>query len=138
MGDKREVGTRTITKQEIVDFARQFDPQSFHVDEEAARSGPFGQLVASGWHTASLCMRMLVDGLIRETATLGSPGVDELRWLKPVVPGDRLTLHAEVVDVRPSRSKPDRGSITLAYTLYNQAGDRVLTMKGLGILKRRV
>jgi acyl dehydratase len=137
-GQVIESAPRTVTREEIVDFARQWDPQPIHVDEEAARRSPFGGLIASGWHTAALCMRMVVDtALGDETGNLGSPGVDELRWLKPVRPGDTLRVRIEVVEVKPSRSKPDRGLVRLRYTVRNQGDEDVMTMVAMGIMRRR-
>lgn len=136
-GDVTDTGSVTVTREEIVAFARQFDPQPFHVDEEAARRSPFGGLIASGWHTASLCMRLVVDLLGPDSGSLGSPGVDELRWLKPVRPGDELSARVEVLEARPSRSKPDRGLVKLRYTLRNQSGEEVMTMIALGLVLRR-
>jgi len=137
VGDIREVGSRTVTREEILDFARQFDPQPFHVDEEAARRSPFGGLIASGWHTAALCHSILVTELLgEESGSLGSPGVDELRWVKPVRPGDTLSVHTEVLEVTPSRSKPG-GLVKLRYTVRNQDGEDVMTLTGLGFFRRR-
>lgn len=136
-GPLGDLGSRTITRDEIVAFAREYDPQPFHLDEEAAARSIYGGLIASGWHTASLCMRLVVDGLMGRAASLGSPGVDELRWLRPVRPGDTLTLRGEVLEVAPSRSKPDRGSVRVRYELSNQHGDVVLSMTGIGLLRRR-
>jgi acyl dehydratase len=134
-----ETGTRslTVTKEEILSFARQFDPQPFHVDEEAARQSPYGGLIASGWHTAALCMRLIVELLGAGSGSLGSPGVDELRWLKPVRPGDELSVRVEVMEANPSRSKPDRGLVKLRYTMRNQNGEDVMTMIALGLVLRR-
>ncbi len=137
-GAVSEFGGLTVTKQAIVDFARQFDPQPFHLDDEAAKASPFGGLIASGWHTASLCMRMAVDHFLGpKSGSIGSPGIDELRWLKPVRPGDTLRVRVEVVDTTPSRSKPDRGTARLKYTVLNQNNDAVMTMVGLGMFLRR-
>ncbi len=136
-GEMTETGSVTVSKEEIVAFARQFDPQPFHIDEEAARRSPYGGLIASGWHTASLCMRLIVALLGSDSGSLGSPGVDELRWLKPVRPGDELTVRVEVLETIPSRSKPDRGLIKLRYTMRNQNGEDVMTMIALGMVLRR-
>lgn len=138
-GDVAETASRVVTREEIVAFARQFDPQPFHVDEEAAKATPYGGLIASGWHTAAICMRLVVDRAVGNGAagSLGSPGVDELRWLRPVRPGDELTVRIEVLEVTPSRSKPDRGVVKLRYTMRNQDGQEVMTMIGLGIMRRR-
>jgi acyl dehydratase len=136
-GEVTETGSVTVTREEIVAFARQFDPQPFHVDEEAARQSPYGGLIASGWHTASLCMSLIVALLGPGSGSLGSPGIDELRWLKPVRPGDELTVRVEVLETVPSRSKPDRGLIKLRYTMRNQNGEDVMTMIALGLVLRR-
>ena len=138
VGEVIELGQRTISKESIVAFAREFDPQPFHLDEAAARATIYGGLLASGWHTASLMMRMLYDNLIRHTVSLGSPGVDELRWLKPVRPGDTLSLRMTILECLPSRSKPDRGIVRSLMELRNQHGDVVVTMRGLSLLGRRI
>jgi acyl dehydratase len=137
VGDERELGSYSVSREEIIEFATKYDPQPFHLDEEAARAYPFGGLIASGWHTAAIAMRIMVFGFVQKTASLGSPGADEIRWLTPVRPGDTLTLSARVIEVRPSKSKPDRGSVKLAYTMKNQQGQTVMTMIGIGIIGRR-
>lgn len=137
VGDEREYGAYTVTRDAILAFAREFDPQPFHLDDEAARRSHFGGLVASGWHTAAICMRLSVDGLVGETASMGSPGVDELRWLVPVRPGDTLSLRVRCVELTPSRSKPDRGSVRFDYELLNQAREVVMRMRAIGIIARR-
>lgn len=137
VGEQGTLGSASVTMEEIVAFARQFDPQPFHLDEQAAASSIFGGLVASGWHTASLCMRLMVEGVLSKSASLGSPGVDELRWLKPVRPGDTLTLNLEVLECTPSKSKADRGSIRARYGLTNQRGEVVMTMVGITLVRRR-
>jgi len=109
-GATYDCGSVSVSEDEIVSFARQFDPQPFHVDPGAAARGPFGGLIASGWHTAALVMRQLVDHYLPEEASLGSPGLDEMRWPDPVRPGDTLRVRASVVDTRRSLSKPDRAS----------------------------
>lgn len=136
-GQVIDLGRRTVSRDAILAFAREFDPQVFHTDEEAAKATVFGGLIASGWHTASLAMRLLYDGLIKDTVSFGSPGVDELRWLKPVRPGDTLSARMTVTDVVPSRSKPDRGIVRSLLELTNQHGDVVVTMRGLSMLGRR-
>lgn len=136
-GDVIELGSQTITKEAIIAFAKEFDPQVFHVDEEAAKQTIYGGLLASGWHTGSLLMRLLCDGLLARTASLGSPGIDELRWLKPVRPGDTLSGRMTVIERIPSRSKPDRGMVRSLMELRNQHGEVVLTVKGLSLLGRR-
>lgn len=137
VGQVIEFGRRTVTKDEMLEFSRQFDPQPFHIDEAAAKDTIYGGLIASGWHTASIMMRLLVDGLLSKAASMGSPGVDELRWLRPVRPGDTLTARGIIKEVRPSRSKPDRGLIRSQYELTNQDGELVFTLKSMGMFARR-
>jgi acyl dehydratase len=137
VGAVREAGHYTLSKEEILDFARQFDPQPFHVDEETARRSQFGGLIASGWHTMALCHKILVtEFLAPDSGSLGSPGVDEIRWLKPVRPGDTLSVRTEVVEVTPSRSKPG-GLVKLRYQVRNQNGETVMTVVGDGFFRRR-
>ena len=131
VGEAWDYGPRTVTREEIVAFAREFDPQPFHLDEEAGRRAHFGGLIASGWHTTALCQRMVVDGLTSGAESLGSPGVDELRWRRPVRPGDELRLRVECVEVKPSRSRPDRGRARFHYELRNQNAEVVMTMTGM-------
>lgn len=136
-GQVIELGSHTITRDEILAFARQFDPQPFHLDEEAAKGTIFGGLIASGWHTGSITMRLLYDGLVKDTHSLGSPGVDELRWVKPVRPGDRLSGRVTVLECVASRSKADRGIVRSIIELRNQHGEVVLTSKGMSLFGRR-
>lgn len=136
-GEVAELGSHTITRDEIIAFARQFDPQTFHLDEEAARQTIFGGLIASGWHTGSLVMRLFCDGVIKDTASLGSPGVDEMRWIQPVRPGDTLSLRMTVTECVPSRSKPDRGIVRSLLELRNQHGEVVVSIKGMNLVRRR-
>ncbi|NVJ02536.1 MaoC family dehydratase [Myxococcus sp. AM009] len=126
-GDVSEHGPHRVSREEIIAFATQFDPQPFHLSDEGARDSIFGGLVASGWHTASLCHRLLVQSFLGQTSSLGSPGLDELRWLKPVRPGDTLRVRVEVVSATPSRSKPDRGAIKLRMEVRNQQDEVVMT-----------
>lgn len=137
LGKAREVGSRTVTEEEILDFATKFDPQPFHIDKEAAAKSIYGGIIASGWHTCSMMMRMMVDGFLKEAASLGSPGVDEIRWIKPVRPGDTLTITSTPVDIRPSTSKPDRGVVVNLWEAKNQHGELVATVKGMGMFLRR-
>jgi acyl dehydratase len=136
-GDEIELGQHTITKESIIAFAREFDPQTFHLDEDAAKNTIFGGLVASGWHTGSLAMRLLYEGAIKDAVSLGSPGIDELRWVKPVRPGDTLRGRMTVTECIPSRSKPDRGIVRSLLELRNQLGEVVVTIKGMSLLGRR-
>lgn len=137
VGQVLEFPPRTVSEEEIIAFARDYDPQPFHLDKEAAKQSLFGGLCASGWHTTGLMMRMLVDHMIGKYASMGSPGVDQLRWVKPVFPGDTLQLRGEILEVRPSQSKPDRGVITSRYEMRNQKGEVVLTMQAKGMYGRR-
>jgi len=132
-----EYGPVDVDEAAIVAFGRQFDPQPFHVDPQGSAQGPFGGVIASGWHTASLMMRLLVDHFLPRTAGLGSPGVDELRWLKPVRPGDSLTLRITVTDAQRSRSKPDRGLVRTDNELRNQHGEPVMTVKTMVLMRGR-
>lgn len=137
VGDSIEVGSRTVTEDEIIAFATQFDPQPFHVDKEAAARSIFGGLIASGWHTCSMMMRLLADGFLNNSSSMGSPGVDQLRWLKPVRAGDTLTLNLVTLESKPSASKPDRGVVTTEWRATNQHGELVLTVRGLSMFGRR-
>ena len=132
-----DLGSVTVERDEILDFARRYDPQPIHVDEVAARSSIYGGLISSGWLTVSLCMRRIVDGFLGRAASLGSPGCDEVRWLRPVRPGDTLTYRAEILEVTPSRSKPDRGIARIRYEAVNQDGEPVLRLTGMQLLARR-
>lgn len=131
------LGSLSVSEAEIIAFAQQFDPQYFHTDPEAARRSIWGGLVASGWHTTSLFMRLLVDGHLRHVDSIASPGVDEIRWLKPVRPGDRLTGRLVVLEATPSRSGARRGTLRQQGELYNQAGELVMTLKAISIIGRR-
>ncbi len=136
-GSSREFGGVTPTKEEMVHFARQFDPQPFHVDEEAAKRSPFGGLIASGWHTAGLAMRMACDAFWLHAASLGSPGVEHLKWTKPVRPGDTLRVRLTVLEARPLKSKPHVGLLKNRWEVLNQHGEVVMEMEGFAMLLRR-
>lgn len=137
VGSRRELGSKQITEEEIVAFARQYDPQPFHIDKEAAKQSIYGGLISSGWMTCSVMMRMLVDNMTSRAASMGSPGVDEIRWLKPVYAGDTLNVTLVVLDARPSNSKPDRGVVHTQWEAVNQRGELVCTVKGMGMYGRR-
>lgn len=137
VGDTATLGSHTITREEIIAFARQFDPQPFHLDEAQARASIYGGLIASGWHTASLMMRLIVDGWANDMAGMGSPGIDELRWLLPVRPGDTLTASITVLAVKPSTRRPDRGTTRSLCELHNQEGQLVLRAIGINMIRRR-
>jgi acyl dehydratase len=128
IGEQFTLGSVTVEEDEILEFASRFDPQPFHVDPIAARDTVFGGLIASGWHTGSLMMRLLCDHVLG-AASMGSPGLDELRWPAPVRPGDTLTLQVEVLAMRPSASKPDRGIIQMAHQMVNQ--DDVVVIRSI-------
>lgn len=137
VGRTIDVGSRTVSEQEIIDFATQFDPQPFHVDSAAAAQSMYGGIIASGWHTCSLMMRLMVDGFLRHSSSLGSPGLDEVRWLKPVRGGDTLRVTTTALETRPSASKPDRGVVVTLWQATNQNGEVVATIKGMGMFGRR-
>ena len=132
-----EFGAIKVTEAEIMEFAQRFDPQYFHIDPERARSSRFGGIVASGWHTASLVMRLYVDHYLSHVASLASPGVDELRWPNPLRPGDTLRIRVTILESRPSRSKPDRGVVRAKIEAMNQSDELVLSMIGISIIGRR-
>jgi len=126
-GTTYECGSVSIDEASIINFAQQYDPQPFHTDPVAAATGPFGGLIASGWHTAGLVMRLLVDNYLSAEASLGAPGLDELRWPRPVRPGDTLVVRATVVEARKSQSKPDRGIVRTLVEAVNQDGKTVMS-----------
>jgi acyl dehydratase len=132
-----EFGPVTISEEEIIQFGKSFDPQIFHTDPEKAKETVYGGLIASGWHTCSLFMRLFVEHYLPGPASLGSPGVDEIRWLKPVRPGDKLTLRIRVDRVKPSTSKPDRGVLYSFCEMVNQENDVVVSMMGLNLIRYR-
>jgi acyl dehydratase len=127
----------TVTEAQILEFALAFDPQPFHLDVEAAKQSIFGGLIASGFHTMALTFRLFAQTRALAACSLGSPGVDELRWLRPVRPGDTLRAVVRVVEQRPSTSKPDRGIVRLHWTTLNQSGEPVLTMTSMQLVRRR-
>ncbi len=137
VGSVKEFGAMPVERDAVIDFASRFDPQPFHTDEAAARDSLFGGLCASGWHTCSMAMRMMCDEYLLESASLGSPGIDELRWLRPVFPGDTLRMRVEVLAARPMGSRPGVGLVQSRWTLLNQQGDPVLTMQGWNMFRRR-
>ena|SRR6478735_4625396 len=132
-----EFGDIAVTAEEIVEFARRYDPQPMHVDSEAAARGPFGGLIASGWHTAAMVMRLFVEHYLSKVATLPSPGVDELRWVRPVRPGDTLRVRVTVLETRRSRSKPDRGLVHGLVEVLNQNGELVMSNKPMNLMRCR-
>jgi acyl dehydratase len=136
-GQEIDLGTRTVSEDEIIAFARQFDPQPFHVDREAAAKSIYGGVIASGWHTCSMMMRMVVDGLMCEASSMGSPGLDGVRWLLPVRAGDTLRVRYLTKEVKASASKPDRGVVWSKWVATNQRGEDVCTIEGMGMFGRR-
>lgn len=136
-GTVREFGGRTVTHDEIVEFAARYDPQPFHLDDEAGRASLFGGLCASGWHTCAITMRMMCDAYLNDTASLGSPGIENLRWLRPVFPGDTLHVRMTVLEARPMASRPGVGLALSRWEVFNQHDEPVLTMQGWGMMRRR-
>ena len=136
-GSVFEFGHVVVDEAEVIEFAKRYDPQYIHTDPAAAAAGPFNGLIASGWHTAGLMMRMFVESYLSEASSLASPGIDELRWMKPVRPGDRLTLRATVLQVKRSTSKPDRGMVRTFVEVVNGAGEVVLSLKAMNLMRLR-
>ena len=136
-GQVIDLGSKTVSEAEIIAFARQFDPQPFHVDHDAAAESIFKSVIASGWHTCSMMMRMVVDGLMCEASSMGSPGVDGIRWMQPVRAGDTLSVSYETIKVKASASRPDRGVVWSKWTATNQHGEAVCTIEGMGMFGRR-
>ena len=132
-----EFGTITVSEKDIIDFARQFDPQDFHLDPAKAASSLFGGIVASGWHTTAVVMRLYVDHYLSHVANLGSPGVEDIRWPNPLRPGDILRIRVTILEARPSRSKPDRGIVRVRVEAINQTDNLVLSMIGVSFVGRR-
>lgn len=138
VGTKASFGNYEVTREEVIEFASKYDPQPFHLDDEAAAKTYFGRLSASGWHTCAMTMRMMVEHFTGEkSASLGSPGIDELSWVKPVYPGDTLRVEAELIEKRQSKSKPQMGFTRTRQTTFNQHGEPVLKMIAKGIIQVR-
>ena len=136
-GETVEIGRHTFGEQEMIEFARQFDPQPFHTDPDAAQHSFFGGLIASGWHTCAIAMRLMVEYYIAQSASAGSPGVENIRWPAPVRPGDTITYRRVILESRPSKSKPDLGLLRSRTEASNQRGEIVMTMEGWGLFRRR-
>ena len=132
-----ETATRTLSQEDIVRFAREYDPQSYHTDAEAARASPYGGLIASGWQTCGVAMRLMCDGYLLESSCVGSPGLEELRWLKPVRPGDTLRLKTTVIESTPSGKRANRGTVLFRWEILNQNGEVALSMLGRQLFLRR-
>jgi acyl dehydratase len=128
-GETIDLGAKAVDRDEVIAFAAEFDPQPFHLDDEAGRASVLGGLAASGWHTCAMLMRLLCDNLLLASSCNGSPGVEEVRWMRPVFPGDRLSASAEVLEARPLRSRPGLGVVTLLATVRNQDGLPVMTCR---------
>jgi acyl dehydratase len=137
VGETSPIGSHTFTQAEIIEFARQFDPQPFHVDPAAAAASAFGGLIASGWHTCAVCMRLSCESHINRSVSLGSPGLDNIRWHKPVRPGDTISYRRTVLEARASQSRPDMGLVRSRTEALNQAGEIVMSMEGWGMFGRR-
>lgn len=136
-GTVRELGAYQVTREEVIAFAREFDPQDFHLDEGAGRASALGALAASGWHTCGMLMRMMCDGYLNETAGMGSPGVDEIKWLKPVFPGETLIGRMTVIAARVSNSRPGMGLVTMRWEAFNEVGERKIEATGINLIKVR-
>jgi acyl dehydratase len=136
-GDVHSFGSVDVEEDEIVAFAKRYDPQGLHTDPAAAKTGPFDGIIASGWHTCGLMMGLYVEHYLTHVASLASPGLDELRWLKPVRPGDRLSVRVTVLKAAASKSRPDRGAVTSFVEVFNQADEAVMSLKVVNIIGRR-
>jgi acyl dehydratase len=136
-GEILEMGSHTFTAEEIVDFARRFDPQPIHLDHEAAKHGFFGSLTASGWHTCAVAMRLKCDSYLNQSKALGSPGMEEIRWLTPVRAGDTLRYTRSVLESRPSASRPGVGLVKQRWEAFNQRGEKVMSAVGWGMFGMR-
>ncbi len=136
-GTVREFGQMAVGREAVLAFAGQFDPQPFHLDDEAAAGSLFGRLSASGWHTCAMAMRMMCDDYLLDSASLGSPGIDNLKWLKPVYPGDTLNMRLTVLEARVMNSRPGVGLVRSRWEVLNQQHQPVLTMEGWGMFGRR-
>jgi acyl dehydratase len=134
VGSVFQFGSILVEEEEMIAFAKKYDPQSFHMDPEAAKKTAFGGLVASGWHTGSVSMRLIVEHRLSHVANFGSPGIDEVRWWKPVRPGDTLSVRLTIIETRRSQSKPDRGIVRSSIEVLNQSGEAVMTWKGTNIV----
>lgn len=138
VGAETYFGSYEVTREEVIEFARKYDPQPFHLSDEAAANTHFGRIAASGWHTCAMTMGVIVRHLVAQEQTgLGSPGIDELRWLRPVYPADTLHVHGKIVETRASKSKPDIGSFRSATTVTNQDGEKVMTFTSIVLMRRR-
>ncbi|MEZ5607638.1 MAG: MaoC family dehydratase [Burkholderiaceae bacterium] len=136
-GQTIELGSVVVEREEALAFAGRYDPQPFHLDDAAAARSMFGKLAISGWHTCSMAMGLMVRNFLLESSSLGSPGLEKLQWLKPVFPGDTLSLRQRVIETRPMKSRPDVGLVRTIWEMFNQHGEQVLMMDGYGMFRRR-
>ncbi|UCH47238.1 MAG: MaoC family dehydratase [Betaproteobacteria bacterium] len=136
-GERDNIGSVVVDKHEVIQFASRYDPQPFHVDEAAAERSIYGGLIASGWHTCAMVMRLMCDSYLLDSASLGSPGIENVRWLRPVRPGDTLTAYRTIEETRVSASRPDRGIVRSLWEVENQKDELVLTMSGIQFFLRR-
>jgi acyl dehydratase len=137
IGERENIGSVVVDRDEVIEFASRYDPQPFHVDEAAAGQSIYGGLIASGWHTCAMVMRLMCDSYLLASASLGSPGLENVRWLRPVRPGDTLTAYRTIEQTRVSASRPDRGIVKTLWEVENQKGELVLTMSGIQFFLRR-
>jgi len=137
VGQVRDLGTISPSREDIIAFASQFDPQPFHLDDAAGAASVFGGLCASGWHTCSMAMRLMVTNFLQQTSSLGSPGLENIQWKKPVYPNDTLRLQTTVLETKPMGRRPDVGMTRNLWEMFNQHGDKVLNMEGWGMFRRR-
>ena len=137
VGEVEQIGGKRVDKDELIAFAKQYDPQPFHVDEVAAKQSMYGGLIASGWHTCAMVMRMMCDAYMLQSASVGSPGIDNLKWLKPVRPGDTISARRTTLETRASKSKPEIGLVSNLWEVFNQNGEMVMSMQGYGMFRRR-
>jgi len=137
VGQVRDLGTISPSREDIIAFASQFDPQPFHLDDAAGEASVFGGLCASGWHTCSMAMRLMVTNFLQQTSSLGSPGLENIQWKKPVYPNDTLRLQTTVLETKPMGRRPDVGMTRNLWEMFNQHGDKVLHMEGWGMFRRR-
>ncbi len=137
VGTVIELGSFGVDRDEVIDFASKYDPQPFHLSDEAAAQSMFGRLAASGWHTCAMVMGLMTRNFLLQSSSLGSPGMEKLKWLKPVYPGDTITLRQTVIESRPMNSRPDVGLVRTLWEAFNQDGEQVLMMDGYGMFRRR-
>jgi len=138
IGQKISIGPIYVAKNDIIDFAKKFDPQPFHIDEEKAKNSLFGGLCASGWHTCALYMRMLYDSFLVDLASLGSPGMNEIRWIKPLFPEQEISGELTLISKKPSKSNPSIGSVVFNSQIYNNKKELIMTMESISIIKKNI